>query len=88
MCGSTKDAGERNQLRTGLSLALFFEKKTKNIGVNFHPYAFLVLTKRKGGKYMFKNNYDVKEFGARVRKIRKENKMTQEELASRLMLTA
>lgn len=37
---------------------------------------------------MFKNNYDVKEFGARVRRIRKENKMTQEELANKLMLTA
>ena len=37
---------------------------------------------------MFKNNYDVKEFGARIRQVRKANKMTQEELASRLMLTA
>lgn len=37
---------------------------------------------------MFRNNYDVKEFGARIRKIRKANKMTQEDLANRLMLTA
>ena len=38
MCDSTTDAGERNQLRTGLSLAFFFYKT----GVTFHPYAFLM----------------------------------------------
>lgn len=36
---------------------------------------------------MFKNNYDVKEFGTRIRKIRKERGMTQEELANKLMIT-
>lgn len=37
---------------------------------------------------MFKNNYNVKEFGERIRKIRKERGMTQEELASKLMITS
>lgn len=36
---------------------------------------------------MFKNNYNVKEFGARVKYLRKAAGMTQEELADRLILS-
>lgn len=36
---------------------------------------------------MFKNNYDAKEFGNRIRIIRKKNKMTQEQLAEKLFLS-
>lgn len=36
---------------------------------------------------MFKYNYDAKEFGNRVRIIRKKNKMTQEQLAELLFLS-
>jgi transcriptional regulator with XRE-family HTH domain len=68
-------------------LRSFFEQKSK-VGVIIHPSAFLVPKKRKDESNMFKNNYDVKEFGARIREIRKASKMTQEDLANRLMLTA
>lgn len=37
---------------------------------------------------MFENNYDAKEFGARIRKLRKEKRMTQEELAKMLIITS
>lgn len=33
------------------------------------------------------SNYDAKEFGRRIREIRKKNNMTQEELAQRLMVS-
>ncbi len=36
---------------------------------------------------MYKNNYDAKEFGTRVKNIRKENGMTQEELADKLFVS-
>lgn len=36
---------------------------------------------------MFKNNYDAKEFGARIKALRKTVGMTQEELADRLILS-
>lgn len=36
---------------------------------------------------MFKNNYDAVEIGARIKKIRKENKMTQTCLAEKLFLS-
>lgn len=36
---------------------------------------------------MFKYNYDAKEFGNRIRIIRKKNKMTQEQLAEMLFLS-
>jgi len=36
---------------------------------------------------MFKYNYDAKEFGNRIKIIRKKNKMTQEQLAEMLFLS-
>ena len=36
---------------------------------------------------MYKNNYNVKEFGERIKDVRKKNKMTQEELAEKLFLS-
>lgn len=41
-CDSTTDAGERNQLRTGLSHCVLFLQKNFICGGKFHPYAFQV----------------------------------------------
>lgn len=44
-------------------------------------------TKRKEEKKMNNKNYNSKEFGTRVKAIRKENGMTQEELADKLFVS-
>ena len=41
----------------------------------------------KGWIFMFKNNYDAVEFGARIKGLRKKSKMTQETLADLLYLS-
>lgn len=82
--------GKDNQFWTGFPLRFFICKDcdSKKLFVLKHSCNWLLPETRKDGLNMFKNNYDVKEFGARIRSIRKVNKMTQEDLANKLMLTA
>ena len=50
MCDSTTDAGERNQLRTGLSLAFFFVRvRCRKLFVLKHSYNWLLRGTGKDG---------------------------------------
>lgn len=57
MCDSTTDAGERNQLRTGLSLAFFFVRvRCRKLFVLKHSYNWLLRGTGKDGLNMYEVN--------------------------------
>lgn len=82
MCDSTRTQGKDNQYLTGFPLRFLFGATKIQSTCDW-----LLPETRKDKSDMYKYNYNAKEFGERIKMIRKENKMMQSELAEKLLLS-